>query len=218
MRAPCCDNSISRPDTVLRPSRRSSTGSRAAYRLCDLIVSTDIAAKSSCCRVSTSRREWLRMPCHPPFAMRQSLRCDGLRPYSLAAMLTALSIRNIVLIEALDLAFGPGLGVLTGETGRGQVDPARCAGPGARQPGRHRAGARRRGPGQRHRHVRIRRIARSGARALDEAEVEIEPGEPLIIRRRLKADGGSKAFVNDQPVGVALLRELAGAGRTARPA
>ena len=36
------------------------------------------------------------------------------------AMLAALSIRNIVLIEALDLAFGPGLGVLTGETGAGK--------------------------------------------------------------------------------------------------
>ena len=35
-------------------------------------------------------------------------------------MLTALSIRNIVLIEALDLSFGPGLGVLTGETGAGK--------------------------------------------------------------------------------------------------
>jgi DNA repair protein RecN (Recombination protein N) len=44
---------------------------------------------------------------------------------------------------------------------------------------------------------------------LDEAEIEIEAGEPLILRRTLKADGGSKAFVNDQPVGVALLREIA---------
>ncbi len=35
-------------------------------------------------------------------------------------MLTRLSIRNIVLIEALDLAFGRGLGVLTGETGAGK--------------------------------------------------------------------------------------------------
>ena len=45
---------------------------------------------------------------------------------------------------------------------------------------------------------------------LDDADIEIEPGEPLIIRRQLKADGGSKAFINDQPVGVALLREIAG--------
>ena len=35
-------------------------------------------------------------------------------------MLTSLAIRNIVLIEALDLAFRPGLGVLTGETGAGK--------------------------------------------------------------------------------------------------
>ena len=35
-------------------------------------------------------------------------------------MLTALSIRNIVLIEALDLEFDSGLGVLTGETGAGK--------------------------------------------------------------------------------------------------
>src|SRR5690606_4900695 len=44
---------------------------------------------------------------------------------------------------------------------------------------------------------------------LADAEVALEPGEPLILRRRVKADGGSKAFINDQPVGVALLRELA---------
>ena len=36
-------------------------------------------------------------------------------------MLTALSIRNIVLIEALDLEFDSGLGVLTGETGAGKT-------------------------------------------------------------------------------------------------
>ncbi|HTO28713.1 MAG TPA: DNA repair protein RecN, partial [Devosia sp.] len=49
------------------------------------------------------------------------------------------------------------------------------------------------------------------AAALAEAEVEVEPGEPLILRRSLKADGGSRAHINDQPVGVALLREIAGA-------
>ncbi|EGD58467.1 DNA repair protein RecN [Novosphingobium nitrogenifigens DSM 19370] len=44
--------------------------------------------------------------------------------------------------------------------------------------------------------------------ALHEAEVDVEPGEPLLIKRRLRADGGSRAFINDQPVGVALLREI----------
>ncbi|MEO0590193.1 MAG: DNA repair protein RecN, partial [Pseudomonadota bacterium] len=46
------------------------------------------------------------------------------------------------------------------------------------------------------------------AEALDEADIECEPGEPLLIRRQVKADGGSKAFVNDQPVSAALLRSL----------
>ncbi|MEM6827086.1 MAG: DNA repair protein RecN, partial [Pseudomonadota bacterium] len=45
--------------------------------------------------------------------------------------------------------------------------------------------------------------------ALDEADIEWEYGEPLLIRRQVKADGGSKAFVNDQPVSAALLRSLA---------
>ena len=48
---------------------------------------------------------------------------------------------------------------------------------------------------------------------LDEGGIEIEPGEPLILRRHLRTNdgsaGASRAFVNDQPVGVALLRELA---------
>src|ERR1700742_3485399 len=41
-------------------------------------------------------------------------------PLQLSRMLTTLSIRDVVLIEALDLQFGPGLGVLTGETGAGK--------------------------------------------------------------------------------------------------
>ena len=45
--------------------------------------------------------------------------------------------------------------------------------------------------------------------ALEEAGIEIEPGEPLILRRQVKADGGSKAFVNDQSASVGLLRNLA---------
>ena len=48
------------------------------------------------------------------------------------------------------------------------------------------------------------------AERLDDADIEIEDGEPLIVRRQLRADGKSKAFVNDQPVSVGLLREIAG--------
>src|SRR5690606_33462597 len=36
-----------------------------------------------------------------------------------------------------------------------------------------------------------------------------EPGEPLILRRRVRTDGASKGWVNDQPVGAALMREIA---------
>ncbi|RTL21176.1 MAG: DNA repair protein RecN, partial [Sphingomonadaceae bacterium] len=44
---------------------------------------------------------------------------------------------------------------------------------------------------------------------LEENGVEVEPGEPLLVRRIVKADGGSRALVNNQPAGVALLREMA---------
>ena len=49
--------------------------------------------------------------------------------------------------------------------------------------------------------------------------LDVEPGEPLLIRRIVKADGGSRAFVNDQPASAGLLREIAGAsGRDPWPA
>ncbi|TMJ18281.1 MAG: DNA repair protein RecN, partial [Alphaproteobacteria bacterium] len=44
--------------------------------------------------------------------------------------------------------------------------------------------------------------------ALDENGLSHEPGEPLVIRRTVKSDGGSRAFVDDQPVSAGLLREL----------
>jgi DNA repair protein RecN (Recombination protein N) len=42
-------------------------------------------------------------------------------------------------------------------------------------------------------------------------DLAIEPGEPLVIRRTLKADGGSRAFLNDRPCSAALLREVGAA-------
>jgi DNA repair ATPase RecN len=65
-------------------------------------------------------------------------------------MLTRLSIRNVVLIEALDLDFQRGLGVLTGETGAGKSILLDALGPGAGQPSRQWSSARWRGQGQRH--------------------------------------------------------------------
>ena len=127
------------------------------------------------------------------------------------AMLTALSIRNIVLIEALDLSFGPGLGVLTGETGAGKSILLDAL--GLVLGNRADSALVRSGEDQASvtATFEFTALPASMREALGDAEVEIEPGEALIIRRRLKADGGSKAFVNDQPVGVALLRSLSGA-------
>ena len=124
-------------------------------------------------------------------------------------MLTALAIRNIVLIEALDLAFAPGLGVLTGETGAGKSILLDAL--GLVLGNRADSALVRAGEDQASVTASFEFAALPAplAAILAEAEVEVERGEPLIVRRRLKADGASKAFVNDQPVGVALLRELA---------
>ncbi|MBO9498593.1 MAG: DNA repair protein RecN [Novosphingobium sp.] len=126
-------------------------------------------------------------------------------------MLTALAIRNIVLIEALDLSFGQGLGVLTGETGAGKsilLDALGLVLGNRAETGLVRAGTDQANVTAT---FEFPRLPEAIAAPLAEAEVEIEPGEPLLIRRTVKADGGSKAFINDQPVGVALLREIAGA-------
>lgn len=125
-------------------------------------------------------------------------------------MLTRLSIRNIVLIEALDLDFTSGLGVLTGETGAGKsilLDALGLVLGNRADSALVRAGEDQASVTATFEFDRLPAAIRA---ILGEADLEIEPGEPLILKRRLKADGGSKAFVNDQPVGAALLRDLSG--------
>ncbi|MEZ5695164.1 MAG: DNA repair protein RecN [Sphingomonadaceae bacterium] len=124
-------------------------------------------------------------------------------------MLTRLSIRNIVLIEALELEFSGGLGVLTGETGAGKSILLDAL--GLVLGNRADSALVRSGEDQASvtASFEFSRLPAGIDTLLEDVEIDIDMGEPLIIRRRLKADGGSKAFVNDQPVGVALLRELA---------
>ncbi len=122
-------------------------------------------------------------------------------------MLTALSVRDVVLIETLDLEFGAGLGVLTGETGAGKsilLDALGLA-LGARAD----SGLVRSGQAQAVISVTFEMPAGHAAHAvLADNGLDDEPGEPLVVRRLVRADGGSRAFVNDQPVSAGLLREL----------
>lgn len=124
-------------------------------------------------------------------------------------MLTALSIRDVVLIEALDLDFAAGLGVLTGETGAGKsilLDALGLALGARGDTALVRHGAKQ---------AAVTAIFTSPApdgpvaRLFDDNGLDLEPGEPLIIRRIVKADGGSRGFVNDQPASAGLLRDLA---------
>jgi DNA repair protein RecN (Recombination protein N) len=122
-------------------------------------------------------------------------------------MLTVLSIRDVVLIDRLDLSFGRGLTVLTGETGAGKsilLDSLGLA-LGARAE----AGLVRAGCEQAVVTASFDPPAGHPALALL-AEQGLEAEDGIVLRRVLGADGRSRAFVNDQPVGVALLRRAGG--------
>ncbi|MFC5387486.1 DNA repair protein RecN [Aquamicrobium segne] len=120
-------------------------------------------------------------------------------------MLTRLSIRDIVLIEKLDIEFAPGLSVLTGETGagksilldslslalgaRGDASLVRHGAPQGQVtavfdvPGNHPA----------------RDILNQNA---------IEDDGDIILRRVQAADGRTRVFINDQPASVGLMRSI----------
>lgn len=122
-------------------------------------------------------------------------------------MLASLSIRDIVLIDRLDLSFEAGLSALTGETGAGKSILLGALGLAC---------------GERADRAMVRTGAEQGSAIavfelpeahaaftlLDEAGISFEPGEPVILRRVVTADGRSRAHVNDQPASVGLLRAL----------
>ncbi len=124
-------------------------------------------------------------------------------------MLTRLAIRNVVLIEALDLEFARGLGVMTGETGAGKsilLDALGLVLGNRADSGLVRAGEEKASVTA---SFEFAALPQPMLDLLDGADIELDGGEPLLIRRQVRADGRSKAFLNDQPVGVALLRDLA---------
>jgi len=122
-------------------------------------------------------------------------------------MLTSLSIRDVVLVDVLDLEVEHGLTVLTGETGAGKsiiLDALGLALGGRGEAGLVRSGAK-------------QAVATAVFTAPDDTDLielirekgfDVTPGEDLILRRVLSADGRSRAYVNDQPAGVAALREI----------
>lgn len=120
-------------------------------------------------------------------------------------MLLSLSIRNVVLIEKLDMNFERGLSVFTGETGAGKsilLDSLALALGGRADT----------------------KLIRHGADALSVSacfmlplshpaylmlsEQGLPPDEEIILRRTLTKDGKSKAFVNDQPISISFLKAL----------
>jgi DNA repair protein RecN (Recombination protein N) len=122
-------------------------------------------------------------------------------------MLTALSIRDVVLVDVLDLEVEDGLTVLTGETGAGKsiiLDALGLALGGRGEAGLVRSGAK-------------QAVATAVFTAPEDEDLialirdrgfDVTAGEDLILRRVLSADGRSRAYVNDQPAGVAALREI----------
>jgi DNA repair protein RecN (Recombination protein N) len=122
-------------------------------------------------------------------------------------MLRQLAVHNIVLVERLELEFEPGLGVLTGETGAGKsilLDALGLA-----------LGARgdsalvRSGEDSASVSAEIVLPQHHPALALlDEQGIALDPGEPLIIRRTVRSDGGSRAFAGGAAVPAGLLRDV----------
>ncbi|MDP3410692.1 DNA repair protein RecN [Bosea sp. (in: a-proteobacteria)] len=123
-------------------------------------------------------------------------------------MLVQLSIRDIVLIDRLDLTFRDGLSVLTGETGAGKsilLDGFALA-----LGGRGDGGLVRHGEAQGQVSAVFDLPHEHGARKLAQAQ-EIDTDGDLILRRVQYADGRTRAFVNDQPVSVQILRMIGAA-------
>ena len=120
-------------------------------------------------------------------------------------MLRALEIRDMLLIDRLELAFQPGLNVLTGETGAGKSILLDCL--GFVLGWRGRAELVRAGAAQGEVTAVFDLAPGHPARAVLE-EAGLEPGEELILRRVNGTDGRKTAWVNDRRTSGEVLRAL----------
>jgi DNA repair protein RecN (Recombination protein N) len=122
-------------------------------------------------------------------------------------VLRQLAIQNIVLVDRLELEFEPGLGVLTGETGAGKSILLDALGLALGSRGD--AGLVRNGQESAAVSAEIKLPSGHPALAvIEEQGIEVGPGEPLIIRRTLRGDGGSRAFIAGSAVPAGLLRDI----------
>jgi DNA repair protein RecN (Recombination protein N) len=120
-------------------------------------------------------------------------------------MLRSLTIANVVLIEKLTVTFGRGLNALTGETGAGKsilLDSLSLA-LGARGE----AGLVRTGAEQASITAEFDIPAKHPAHAIL-SEQGIDLGDTLLLRRVVMPDGRTRAYINDQPVSVGLLKTV----------
>jgi len=122
-------------------------------------------------------------------------------------LLRQLVIHDVVLIDRLALEFEPGLGVLTGETGAGKSILLDAL--GLALGNRAEAGLVRGGQAAATVSAEIELPDGHAALAvLAEHGIEHEANEPLILRRSLKSDGGSRAFAGSASVPASLLRDI----------
>ena len=120
-------------------------------------------------------------------------------------MLRRLSIRNYVLISSLDIDLGAGMAVFTGETGAGKsilldalgLALGERAASGVVARGSDRASV-----------AAVFDIGQADAVRTLLAEHDLDHGGELLLRRVVGSDGRSRAFVNDTPTGIALLRRI----------
>ncbi len=120
-------------------------------------------------------------------------------------MLVRLVIQDIVLIDRLSLTLAPGLNVFTGETGAGKsiVLDALVLALGARSD----SGLIRNGAAQASVTAEFSNPVSPSLKALAE-EQGLILDDPIVLRRVVGKDGKSRAFINDQPIGITLLKQI----------
>ena len=127
-------------------------------------------------------------------------------------MLVSLAIRDVVLIDRLEVGFGPGLNALTGETGAGKsilLDALGLA-IGARAESQLVRRGPDNGPGQASviAEFALEDVHPVRSLMLEQGLIPPVKDEPLVLRRLLAGDGRSRAFINDQAVSIGLLRAI----------